>query len=182
MDDLFKRIAELIGQEIDAPVCRQFVNDLGEEPMSARTLYFFPESGFSLICVQRIFVRAFLNVCTPRDPGFINSYKGNLPCDMRTQDSREVIRGKLSGKLRDQLVNSDDTEDQYDFPPLILFVKFAADDAEVSSLSLGYGDENLPLGLTPEMLDSCETSIQAGVLHRPVRKRVGPRHKPRNDV
>ncbi len=177
MDDLFKRIAELIGEEVDAPACRQFVKDLGEEPMNARTLFFFPESGFSLICVQRIFVRAFLNVCTPKDPGFINAYKGNLPGDVRPQDSREVIRGKL----RNQLVNSDETEDQYDFPPLVLFVKFAGDGVEVSSLSLGFSDDNLPMGLTPEMLESGETSIQYGVLHRPVRKRVGPRHKPRRD-
>lgn len=178
MDDLFERIGDLIGQEVDAPVCRQFVKDLGEEPMNARTLYFFPDSGFSLICVQRVFVRAFLNVCTPKDPGFINAFKGELPFNIRPQDCREEIRKKL----RDQLINSDETEDQYDFPPLVLFVKFAADELQVSSLSLGFSDDNLPEGLNADMLECGEqTSIQYGVLHRPVRKRVGPRHKPRRN-
>jgi hypothetical protein len=177
MDDLFKRIAELIGQEVDAPICKQFVRDLREQPMTARSLYFFPESGFSLITVQRIFVRAFLNVCTPRDPGYINAYKGELPGGVKPQDSREMFREKL----RDQLINSDDTEDQYQFSPLILFVKFTPDGSEVCSLSLGFGEDNLPPGLTPELIENGETSIQYGVLHRPIRKRVGPRHKPDRD-
>ncbi len=177
MNDLFERITELIGEEVDAPICKQFVKDLGEEPLNARTLYFFPDSGFSLICLQRTFVRAFLNVCTPKEAGFINAYKGNLPADIRIQDNRELIRSKLS----DQLIKSDDTEDQYDFSPLVLFVKFSPEGTEVCSLSLGFSDENLPFALRQELLESGETSVQYGVLHRPVRKRVGPRHRHKRD-
>ncbi len=177
MDDLFKRLSEIIGQEVDSPICKQFVRELREEPLNARALYFFPETGFSLITAQRIFVRAFLNVRTPRDPGYINAFKGNLPGGVSPHDSREEIRSKLNGKLAE----SSETEDQYDFSPLTLFIKFATDGTGVCSLSLGYNDENLPEGLTPELVENSGASIQYGVLHRPIRKRVGPRHKPGRD-
>jgi len=174
MEDVFKRLSEIIGEEIDSPVCRKFVQDLKEEPLNAKSLYFFPDTGFSLVSARRIFVRAFLNVRTPRDPGYINAFTGQLPCGVSPYDSREVIQSKLAGKL----VSSSETEDQFDFAPLTLFIKYAQDGSGVCSLSIGFSDDNLPEGLTPEIVENSGGSVQYGVLHRPVRKRVGPRHKP----
>lgn len=174
MDDVFKRISEVIGEEIDSPVCKQFVSDLKELPINARPLYFFPETGFSLVAAKRIFVRAFLNVRTPKDPGYINAFSGNLPEGVNVRDSRDDIRKKLDGKL----IESTDTEDRFDFSPLTLFVEFAPDGTGVCSLSLGFSDENLPNGLTPEMVENSGGAVQNGILHRPIRRRVGPRHRP----
>lgn len=174
MDDLFTRLSQLIGQETESPAFEKFVQDVQEQPLTARALYFFPEAGFSLVAAGGMFVRAFLNVRTPRDPGYINAYSGNLPNGVSPNDSRDVFREKLAGKL----VSSNDTEDQFDFAPLLFFVRFAKDGSGVCSLSLGYGDDNLPEGMTLESVESSGGIGSTAISHRPMRRRAGPRHRP----
>lgn len=172
--DLFGRISKLMGEDIHSEVFADFINDLKEAPLNARALYFFPESGFSLITKGKVFIRAFLNVCTPQDPGHINPFKGELTGGVLPKDSRDVVRQKLRGKL----THSDATEDQFDCSPLTFFVKFNDEATEICSLSLGYREDSLPDGIDEEA--DFEPIVSSFTMsQRPVRRRVGPRHKPK---
>jgi hypothetical protein len=88
--NLFPRLIELLGKEVDHPDARQFVKELGEEPVIVSGVYVFKKCGFSIAQEQHIFLAVFFWFGN-EGTGFL----GTFPGDIKIGDHLAEVRKKL---------------------------------------------------------------------------------------
>lgn len=100
MNDLYKRITELLNQRPTSREFETFVEELREDPrvqaVGQESKFDFPNNGFLFTTASRSLFSAILHLDSPDTrSGFYKAYIGNLPCQISGDGSRESVQRKL---------------------------------------------------------------------------------------
>lgn len=99
MEKLYERLKALLGEQYDSPAFRNFVSELGMEPIvvaiGANLDVAFPELGVSFITWAGAFRAVHMHIDTPSTPKLVKPYDGDLEAGITRRDRSEIVKKKL---------------------------------------------------------------------------------------
>ncbi len=99
MEKLYERLTALLGEQYDSPAFRNFVLELGLEPIvvaiGADLDVTFPELGVSFRTWTGAISAVCMHIDTPSTPKLLKSYDGDFLAGITPRDSSEIVKKKL---------------------------------------------------------------------------------------
>lgn len=178
MEDLLKRLTDMLGKQLDDPCFDRFVQELGETPeilydSKSMREFSFKDSGIYVTMDKRQnqIKSVFLHLSTAGvEAGSIAPYKGNLPSGITPEDNRATVKKKLATKPRSQRIQGrtkadpKDYWEYYCFGPLELTFIFDGATKRMDALSIHYTIDTVPPEPPPPdpetfLQDRCSSSV-----------------------